>query len=243
MNVGGGATVSAIVVLAVRVPETPVMVTVDVPLAAVFGTANVTVLPVVVLAALNVAVIPVGMPDAVSATVPVKPFNAFTVMFAIPLNPGPTLKAAGVGDSVKVGGGVTVTAMVALPVSAPEVPVTITWVVVAAAVVAAVKVRVLVVLVVGELNTAVTPAGKPVTARLTVPVKPLCGFAVRVLLPLLPARMEKAVGVAVRVKPGAAVTVTAMVVLLLSDPEVAVMVTVEVPGTALAVALKVTLLV
>ena len=69
---GGTAIVSAMVVLALRLPEAPVMVTVDVPTAAELAAAKVTVR--LVATVMNVAVTPAGSPEAVSATAPAKPF-------------------------------------------------------------------------------------------------------------------------------------------------------------------------
>ena len=57
-----GATVSAIVVVAVSVPDVPVMVTVAEPVAAVLLAANVTTLVPVAGLVPNVAVTPVGKP-------------------------------------------------------------------------------------------------------------------------------------------------------------------------------------
>ena len=73
MKPGGGLTTSAIVTVLVRLPEVPVMVTVDEPKAALLDAANVTVLLLAVLVGEKVAVTPVGRPEAVSATVPLKP--------------------------------------------------------------------------------------------------------------------------------------------------------------------------
>ena len=54
----------------------------------------------------------------------------------------------------------------------PEVPVMVTVAVPNAAVLVAVRVSVLVVVVLLGLNNAVTPAGRPEAARLTLPLKP-----------------------------------------------------------------------
>jgi len=69
-----GFTVTAIVVLATRLPDVPVTVTFAVPGGAVPLLASVTVLLPVVLAGLNEAVTPLGKPDAERLTDPVKPF-------------------------------------------------------------------------------------------------------------------------------------------------------------------------
>lgn len=82
-----GLAVSAIVVVAVTVPDVPVMVTVDVPAVAVLLAANVsTLLPVVGLVA-KVTVTPLGRPDAARVTLPVNPPTSVTVMVSVPLPP------------------------------------------------------------------------------------------------------------------------------------------------------------
>jgi hypothetical protein len=80
-------TVSVMVVVAVSDPEVPVTVIVYVPAAAVLLAASVSVLDVVEDVGLNEAVTPVGMPDAVKATVPVKGLTSVTVIVSVPLAP------------------------------------------------------------------------------------------------------------------------------------------------------------
>ena len=89
---------------------------------------------------------------------------------------------------MKLGCGVIVRLTVVVCVSVPEVPVMVTVVgPLTVAVGLAVSVKTLDVVVLVGLNDAVTPAGRvEVTARLTVPVNPLTGFTVIVLVPLLP---------------------------------------------------------
>lgn len=67
-------TVSAMVVLALSVPEVPVMVTVAVPVVAELLAVRVSRLVPVVGFVPNVAVTPLGRPDADSVTLPVNPF-------------------------------------------------------------------------------------------------------------------------------------------------------------------------
>jgi hypothetical protein len=70
---GAGLTVSATVVVAVRLPEVPVMVIVALPTAAVLLAVSVsTLVPVVGLVA-NDAVTPLGRPEAARLTLPVNP--------------------------------------------------------------------------------------------------------------------------------------------------------------------------
>ena len=58
----------------------------------------------------------------------------------------------------------------------------------------AVRVKVLVLVVGFVPNTAVTPAGKPDAASVTLPVNPLCRVTVIVLAPVPPCTMVSAVG-------------------------------------------------
>jgi hypothetical protein len=64
-----------------------VIVTVDVPVAAVTPTVSVKELVVVAEGGLKEAVTPLGKPDADKLTLPVKPFSGATVMVLEPLNP------------------------------------------------------------------------------------------------------------------------------------------------------------
>lgn len=73
---GGLVTLSAIEVLALKVPDVPVMVTVALPAAAELLAAKVTVLVLVAVAGLKLAVTPEGSPEAASFTDPVNPFCA-----------------------------------------------------------------------------------------------------------------------------------------------------------------------
>jgi hypothetical protein len=54
---------------------------------------------------LNDAVTPVGRPDAVKATVPVKPFVGVTLTVLVPLAPWAMDKLLGDAESVKSGAG------------------------------------------------------------------------------------------------------------------------------------------
>ena len=199
VKVGAVVTVRATDVLAVSAPDVPVMVTVEAPAAAVEAAVKVTTLTPVALAAPKVAVTPLGSPDAARATVAANPFWAPTAMELVALEPVATLKLAGVAASVKLGGGVTVREMVALALSVPDVPVTVTVAVPAAAVLAAVKVKVLVVLVLVEPKAAVTPVGRPLTARLTALLNPFSAPTVMVLVPVPPGETLRVAGDAVRV--------------------------------------------
>ncbi len=79
--------VSAIVVLAVRVPEVPVIVNVDVPAVAELLAFSVSMLDAVVGLVPNEAVTPLGKPDAARVMLPVNKFCSATVMVSVPLLP------------------------------------------------------------------------------------------------------------------------------------------------------------
>ena len=76
-------TVRLMVVLRVKAPDVPVMVTVEVPVVAVLLAVNVTVLLVVVLPGLKDAVTPLGRPEADKLTLPLNPFTGLTVMVLV----------------------------------------------------------------------------------------------------------------------------------------------------------------
>ena len=73
-------TVSETVVVAVKVPDVPVMVTVAVPVVAVLLAVRVRVLLEVAGFVPNAAVTPLGKPDAARVTLPENPFRSVTVI-------------------------------------------------------------------------------------------------------------------------------------------------------------------
>jgi len=80
----------------------------------------------------------------------------------------------------------------------PEVPVTVTVTVPVAAVLLAVSVNVLMPVVLVGLKAAVTPLGRPVADKLTLPLKPFSELTVMVLVPLFPCTIVKLFGDAER---------------------------------------------
>lgn len=96
-------TVRARVVVAVRLPEVPVMVTVAVPVVAVAEAVNVMTLVDVVGLVLNEAVTPLGRPEAESVTLPVNPPTSCTVIVLVPLPPCVMVRLLGESDRVKLG--------------------------------------------------------------------------------------------------------------------------------------------
>jgi len=96
-------TVSEIVVLAVVLPEVPVMVTVTgPPVVAVLLAASVSTLEVVEDVGLNVAATPLGSPVAVNDTLPLNPFSGVTETVSVALLPCVTERVDAEGDSVKL---------------------------------------------------------------------------------------------------------------------------------------------
>ena len=80
-------TVSAMAAVAVKEPEVPVTVIVEVPAVAVLLAAKVKMLLPVAGLVPNVAVTPVGIPDAARVTLPLKGLTSVTVMVSVPLAP------------------------------------------------------------------------------------------------------------------------------------------------------------
>lgn len=102
VKLGGGFTVSAIVVDAVEEPEVPVIVTgTGPPRVAVLRAVSVSTLEPVVGLVAKPAVTPVGKPVAVRVTAPVNPPASPTVMVSVLLLPSATDIAGAEGESVK----------------------------------------------------------------------------------------------------------------------------------------------
>jgi hypothetical protein len=192
------------VVVAVVVPEVPVMVTVDEPTAAVLLAVSVTTLELVDDAGLNEAVTPLGKPLAVKVTLPVNPPVSVTVMVSVPLLPCFTVRDVGEDESVKpaVGLALTVSAMVVVAVVLPEVPVTVTVAEPVVAVELAVNVRTLELAEDVGLNEAVTPLGRPDAVNVTLPVNPSTSPTVTVSVALLPCVTDRLLAEDDSVKPG-----------------------------------------
>jgi hypothetical protein len=95
---GAGVTVRAIAVLCVKLPETPVIVTVAVPSAAEALAVKVTMLVPVVGFVPNAAVTPDGRPEALNVTAALKPLTGLTVTVLVLLAPCATLTLAGEAD-------------------------------------------------------------------------------------------------------------------------------------------------
>jgi hypothetical protein len=93
------------VVLLVRVPDVPVTVAVNVPVAAELDAVRVRPLLDVAGFVPNVAVTPLGTPDALKVTLLLNPFAGLIVMVVEPNDPCRIVKVVGAADSVKLGCG------------------------------------------------------------------------------------------------------------------------------------------
>jgi len=104
-RVGIKRIVRETVVVFVKLPDEPVMVTATVPVAALLLAVSVSILVLAVVLALNEAVTPLGRPDADKLTLPLKPFCGVTVMVLAPLPPCVTVALLGEVKSEKLGAG------------------------------------------------------------------------------------------------------------------------------------------
>jgi hypothetical protein len=241
---GAGITVRLTVVVLVKLPESPVMVTVTIPVVAVPLAESVNVLVVEVLAGLNDAVTPLGKPEADKLTLPANPFRGATEMELAPLDPWRKLILFGEALSAKSGAAFTVRLIVAVCVRLPELPVTVTVKPPVVAELLAVRVSVLVPEVIaGGAKTAVTPLGKPEADKLTLPANPFKGLTVMVLAPLDPWMKLALFGEALRPKSAAEFTVRLIVAVCVRLPELPVTVTVKPPVVAVLLADRVSVLV
>jgi hypothetical protein len=133
---------------------------------------------------------------------------------------------------------------VVLAVVLPEIPVTITVNAPVVAVLLAVSVSTLEFVEDVGLNAAVTPLGKPVAVKATLPVKPPMSVTETVSVPLAPCLTDSEEDDGFRLNPVVilASTVRAIVVLAVVLPDVPVIVTVEEPAVAVLLAVKVSTL-
>jgi hypothetical protein len=97
---GIGATVKLMVVLLWRLPDVPMMMTVNVPVAPVLLALSVSVLAMLAGLGLNEAVTPLGRPDADKLTLPLKPFSGVMVIVLVPLVPCMMLRLLGDAERV-----------------------------------------------------------------------------------------------------------------------------------------------
>ena len=102
---GAAVTVRETVVELLRLPLTPLIVTVKVPGAADVFAVKVARLVLVALLGLNDTVTPAGSPEADKLTLPLKPFCGITPIVELLLLPGTTLKLFGAAERLKLPGG------------------------------------------------------------------------------------------------------------------------------------------
>jgi len=122
-------------------------------------------------------------------------------MVLVPLLPCATVKLLGKAVRVKLPSASTVSVRVVVSFRLPEVPVMVIVEVPAFAVLAAVRVRMLVEVAGFGLNCAVTPFGSVELDSVTLPENPFTGVMVMVLVPLAPPlAMLTELGEAERVK-------------------------------------------
>jgi len=209
-DVEAAFTVSAIVVLWLIDPDIPVIVIVAAPVVAVEDAVSVSTEVTLPFAAgvtgfvENDAVTPLGNPLALSVVAELNPPVLVIVIVLVPLPPWVTVTDVGDAAMVKFGddAALTVSAMVAVAVKLPEVPVMVTVADPVVAVLLAVSVSTLVPVVGFVPNDAVTPLGRPDAASVTLPENPPTSVTVIVLVPLLPCVTDTLLGEADRVKLG-----------------------------------------
>ena len=161
----------------------PVMVTVKVPVVALVPADRVSVALAVAGFVLNAAVVPLRRPEAVSDTLPEKPFDGVMTMVALPLLPRAIPRLGGEAVRLKLGAAVTVRETVVEAAKLPLTPLMVTVKVPNLALSVVVKVSELLVVALAGLKFALTPIGKPAADRPTFPVKLLAGMTVIVMAP------------------------------------------------------------
>jgi hypothetical protein len=199
-------TVRVNVVVRVNPPPPPVIVTFVVPVAAVLDTAiNIEMTETGPGGDSNEAVTPLGNPLAFKATTLSNPPMRVIVTVAPLLAPRLMVKLDGFTDSVKSGGGgsLTVRLKVVDRLRPPPEPLIVTLNVPVAAVLEAASVSVLLPPVVeAGLNVAATPLGNPLALKATLPVNPPLRVMVIVLTLLAPRLMVRLGRLAESVKFG-----------------------------------------
>jgi hypothetical protein len=225
------------------VPDLPVIVIVLVPVAAVALAVSVKVLVEVAGFGLKTAVTPVCIPVTENVTLPLNPPSGLMVMVEVAPAP-PCVVVSVVGEALSVKLGFIVRETVVLLTKAPDVPVTVIVNVPAEAVVATLSDKLELVAEVFGVKVAVTPVGRPLAAKETVPEKPFCGTTPIVLFPVPPTPTDRLLGVAVSEKFGglAELTVSVTEVLAVKAPETPLIVRVTVPVVAVELAVRVSVL-
>ena len=239
---GAAVTLNAILAVPVRLPLKPVsvMLAEDTAAEAAAVSVSVEVSPPVGNTGEKVAVTPAGSPETANATVPVKPPAPTTLMPAVTEDPPASVKAGEAGDRVKPGVAVTASVNGVAPVTDPLEPVSAMLPDDGAAEAAAVSFSVAVppaATAAGE-KAAVTPAGRPETVRLTLPVKASFAATFTDAVAEPPTASATDAGLALTVKP-VAVTLRPIGSVPVSPSPVPVRVKLEEPTLAQAAAVSV----
>jgi len=100
VKLGAAFTVSETLVVAVRLPDVPVIVIVAGPVVAVLDAVNVKALLLVAGLGANTAVTPLGKVDVVNVTLPLNPFCGVMLIVLEPLVPCVTATLAGDAERV-----------------------------------------------------------------------------------------------------------------------------------------------
>jgi hypothetical protein len=234
------------VVVWLKLPDVPRIVTVNVPVLAELLAVSFSVLVRLVVVGVKDAVTPAGKPVAERFTLPLKPFTGVTVTVLPPLDPCVTLTLVGEADSVKSVATAAFTVRVTETelTRLPDVPVIVTVEVPRVAVSFAVSVSTAE--VPPPLQAELTPLGKGESDTETEPAKPFTGTRVIVVeAPMFPCEIAIAVGEAVRENFGAfeAFTVRLIVAVCVKPPDTPVIMMDDVPVVAELLAVKVSVLV
>ena len=162
----------------------------------------ITLLPVAGLEE-NVAVTPLGKPDAARVTPPVKQADCVGVMVTVPLLPSAIDRAAGEDVSKKLSeiAPSIVRAIGVVASSEPETPVIAMLYVPTLTAQPVVSMSTLLPVVGLVPKVAVTPLGRPEAARVTLPLNGLMSVTLMVSVMLLPGPIVRAVTEGVSVKP------------------------------------------
>ena len=196
-KLGAGSTLMAIRAVLVTPPPVAVRVVAYVPPAMVALTVAVSTLDpapgAAMVAGENLAVTPWGKPEIVRVTAALKEALRVVVTVIVPLAPAATSSVLGANDRESGGSGlVTVRLSGALREVLPAVPLIVSVYVPAVAPDVAARVRVVLPEPVREVGAKlpVTPAGNPVTEKLTAELNPLFVFTVKVAVVLAPGTTE-----------------------------------------------------
>jgi hypothetical protein len=107
------------VAVAVKLPDVPVTVSTDAPVAAEFVAVRVSVVSLLVGFGLIPDVTPFGRPETENMTLPLKPFAGVMVIVLVPWPPKAIARLLGLAEIVKLGSAVTVRLILVVAVKLP----------------------------------------------------------------------------------------------------------------------------